>query len=165
MQTGRGIWVGLFLLLLIFIPVVLGLMRHSQSVLSASTHRVIPLSPTITPLPTATPTPTPLPSPTPTPIPLPTATPTPIPVPTANPNSDEVWDRLSQCESHANWSADTGNSYFGGLQFSQSAWESVGGKNKPSDATRDEQIAKGKLLQSQRGWSPWGACSKELHLE
>lgn len=95
-------------------------------------------------------------------LPSPTPTPTPTPRPTADPTQDSVWDKLAQCESGGNWKEDTGNGYFGGLQFNQSAWESVGGSGKPSDASREDQIAKGKLLQSRRGWSPWGGCSTQL---
>ena len=113
--------------------------------------------PTITPIPTATPTPI-LVSPTPTP------TPTVMPSPTTNPTDDSVWDKLAACESGGNWSIDIGNGYFGGLQFNQGAWESVGGTGNPAQASREEQIAKGKLLQQKRGWGAWGGCSTKLGL-
>ncbi|HYK08763.1 MAG TPA: transglycosylase family protein [Candidatus Eisenbacteria bacterium] len=168
-RVGR-IYIAGFVSALILIPVVLGLFRNTPAVLSAQIH----ISPTPThstssgsSTPTSTPTPTPSPTSTPTPIPTatPTPSPSPTPIPTANPQNDAVWEQLAQCESHANWAADTGNGYYGGLQFNQSAWESVGGTGKPSVASRDEQIAKGKLLQAARGWSPWGACSKQLGLQ
>ena len=89
---------------------------------------------------------------------------TPTPTPKIDPVTDDVWIKLAQCESKQNWKADTGNGYFGGLQFSQGAWNSVGGSGKPSDASAEEQISKGKLLQSKRGWGPWGSCSKKLGL-
>ncbi len=89
---------------------------------------------------------------------------TPTPIPKIDPVTDDVWIKLAQCESKQNWKADTGNGYFGGLQFSQGAWNSVGGSGKPSDASAEEQISKGKLLQSKRGWGPWGGCSKKLGL-
>ncbi len=135
------------------------------SVLGIQSMAFVP-TPTPTPTPTLTPTPTPTMTPTPTPTPTltPTPTDTPTPMPTADPTNDTVWDRLAECESHRNWADDTGNNYFGGLQFSQSAWESVDGVGKPSNASREEQIAKGKILQSRRGWSPWGGCSKALGL-
>lgn len=126
-----------------------------------------------TPIITSTSTPTPSlaktsPSPTQTPV-LPTATPTPTPVPTnapaaVDPNSDEVWDRLAICEAGGNWSIDTGNGYFGGLQFNQGAWESVGGTGNPAQASREEQITRGKMLQQKRGWGAWGGCSAQLGL-
>ena len=163
-RVGR-IYIAGFVSALILIPVVLGFFRNTPAVLSAQIH----ISPTPTIAPTLTPTPTPsptsTPTPSPTPSPTPTPSPSPTPIPTSNPQNDAVWEQLAQCESHANWTADTGNGYFGGLQFNQSAWESVGGTGKPSEAGRDEQIAKGKLLQAARGWSPWGACSKQLGLQ
>lgn len=76
----------------------------------------------------------------------------------------DVWSKIAQCESRSNWSIDTGNGYFGGLQFSQGAWNSVGGQGKPSDASKDEQIKRGKMLQEKRGWGVWGDCAKKLGL-
>ncbi len=89
---------------------------------------------------------------------------TPTPTPIVNASSDEIWYKIADCESHRNWKSDTGNGYYGGLQFSLGAWASVGGIGKPSDASAEEQISKGKLLQSRRGWGPWGGCSKKLGL-
>lgn len=89
---------------------------------------------------------------------------TPTPTPMVDPASDDIWMKLADCESHKNWKIDTGNGYYGGLQFSLGAWASVGGVGKPSEASAEEQISKGKLLQSRRGWGPWGACSKKLGL-
>lgn len=89
---------------------------------------------------------------------------TPTPTPHIDPNTDDVWLKIADCESHKNWKADTGNGYYGGLQFSEGAWASVGGHGKASEASADEQITKGKLLQSRRGWGPWGSCSKRLGL-
>lgn len=112
-------------------------------------------------------TPASLPTATPILTIVPTAIPTPTPFPTVvqiDPSNDSAWEELAQCESGGNWADDTGNGYYGGLQFSQSAWEGVGGVGKPSDASRDEQILRGKLLQERRGWAPWGACSRELGL-
>lgn len=94
---------------------------------------------------------------------IPTPTPTPPPL-NSTTGGDEIWEKLAQCESHKNWSANTGNGYYGGLQFSLSAWISTGGTGLPSEANRDEQIMRGKILQERRGWDPWGACSKKLGL-
>lgn len=85
---------------------------------------------------------------------------TPTPTPVYDPSDDAVWLKVAECESHQNWKDDTGNGYYGGLQFSLGAWSSVGGSGKPSDASRDEQIMRGKLLQKVRGWAAWGACSR-----
>jgi hypothetical protein len=89
---------------------------------------------------------------------------TPTPTPIFDPADDAVWLKVAECESHQNWQDDTGNGYYGGLQFSLGAWASVGGSGKPSDASSDEQIMRGKLLQQKRGWGAWGACSSRLGL-
>lgn len=118
-------------------------------------------TPTLTPTPTLIPTPTIKPRLIPTKIPLPTATPTPDP---KSPDNPAIWESIADCETHNNWSADTGNGYFGGLQFSQGAWNSVGGSGNPSQTSKDEQIARGKMLQAKRGWGVWGACASKLGL-
>jgi hypothetical protein len=85
-------------------------------------------------------------------------------VPVADPNDNAIWDKIAECESHQNWGINTGNGYFGGLQFSQGAWNAVGGSGVPSEASRDEQITRGKMLQNQRGWGAWGECASRLGL-
>ena len=121
----------------------------------------------VSPLALATPTPTLTPTPIPTKIPLPSPTPIPTSTPTPDPNSPDnaaVWESIAKCETNGNWSENTGNGYFGGLQFSQGAWNSVGGTGNPSAASKDEQISRGKMLQNLRGWGVWGACAKKLGL-
>lgn len=94
-----------------------------------------------------------------------TPSPSPTPAPTSTPSSSsDVWDKLAMCESKGNWSINTGNGYYGGLQFSEGAWRSVGGSGFAHEASRDEQIMRGKMLQEKRGWGPWGGCSKKLGL-
>jgi len=78
--------------------------------------------------------------------------------------NDTIWEDLAQCESKLNWSINTGNGYYGGLQFSQGAWESVGGVGLPHEASKEEQIERGKALQALRGWGVWGLCAKKLGL-
>lgn len=75
-----------------------------------------------------------------------------------------VWDRLAQCESGGNWSINTGNGFYGGLQFTLSSWQAVGGSGYPHQASRDEQIARAKILQARQGWGAWPACSARLGL-
>lgn len=75
-----------------------------------------------------------------------------------------VWDRLAQCEAGGNWSINTGNGYYGGLQFSLGSWRAVGGNGLPSQASREEQIARGQMLQARSGWGAWPACSAKLGL-
>lgn len=89
---------------------------------------------------------------------------TPTPTPVIVLTSDDIWIKLAQCESKQNWSINSGNGYYGGLQFSLGAWASVGGQGNPSDASKEEQIMRGKMLQEKRGWGPWGSCSKKLGL-
>jgi len=80
------------------------------------------------------------------------------------PPSDADFDRLAQCESSGRWNLDTGNGYYGGLQFSASTWQSLGGTGKPSDHSREEQIAIGRKEWEARGWSAWPACSRQVGL-
>jgi LysM repeat protein len=75
-----------------------------------------------------------------------------------------VWDRLAQCESGGNWAINTGNGYYGGLQFSLSSWQAVGGSGLPSDASREEQIMRAEQLRAVQGWGAWPACSAKLGL-
>lgn len=51
------------------------------------------------------------------------------------------WDAVAECESGGNWSANTGNGFYGGLQFKPSTWAAHGGVGNPAEASREEQIA------------------------
>jgi hypothetical protein len=75
-----------------------------------------------------------------------------------------VWDRLAACESGGNWSINTGNGYYGGLQFSLSSWRAVGGSGYPHRASRAEQIRRGRRLKARQGWGAWPSCSGKLGL-
>ena len=75
-----------------------------------------------------------------------------------------VWDKLAACEAGGNWAINTGNGYYGGLQFSLSSWRGVGGSGLPSEASREEQIMRGQMLQARSGWGAWPACSAKLGL-
>ncbi len=77
---------------------------------------------------------------------------------------NSVWDRLAQCESGGNWATNTGNGYYGGLQFSASTWASVGGSGLPHQHSREEQIKRGQILQSRAGWGQWPHCTSKLGL-
>lgn len=82
-------------------------------------------------------------------------------------SSGSVWDRLAQCESGGNWSINTGNGYYGGLQFSQSTWVGVGGLQYASRAdlaSREQQIAAAEVLLQSSGWGAWPSCSAQLGL-
>ena len=52
-----------------------------------------------------------------------------------------VWDKVAQCESGGNWNTNTGNGYYGGLQFSASTWRAYGGSGSAHNASREQQIA------------------------
>lgn len=87
--------------------------------------------------------------------------PSPAPVPSGD---TSIWDRLADCESGGNWSINTGNGYYGGLQFTLSTWQGVGGSGYPHQASREEQIARGQILQARSGWGQWPACASKLGL-
>jgi resuscitation-promoting factor RpfB len=78
--------------------------------------------------------------------------------------SGSAWDRLAACESGGNWSINTGNGYYGGLQFSLSTWRAVGGSGYPHQASKAEQIRRGQILQARSGWGQWPACAARLGL-
>lgn len=59
-----------------------------------------------------------------------------------------------------NWSINTGNGYYGGLQFSLSSWQAVGGQGYPHNATRLEQMYRAVLLMRQQGWNAWPNCRR-----
>jgi LysM repeat protein len=86
------------------------------------------------------------------------------PQPVAPVSADGVWDRLAQCESGGNWQINTGNGYYGGLQFSLSSWQGVGGQGYPHQASKSEQIARAEQLLAVQGWGAWPACSSALGL-
>lgn len=75
-----------------------------------------------------------------------------------------VWDQLAKCESGGNWQTNTGNGFYGGLQFSASTWTGVGGSGLPSENSREEQIKRGMILQERSGWGQWPACTSKLGL-
>jgi uncharacterized protein YabE (DUF348 family) len=76
--------------------------------------------------------------------------------------SGSVWDKLAECESGGNWSINTGNGYYGGLQFSLSTWRAYGGTGMPHEASREEQIAVAERVQASQGWGAWPACTAKL---
>jgi uncharacterized protein YabE (DUF348 family) len=76
------------------------------------------------------------------------------------------WDALARCEAGGNWAANTGNGYYGGLQYNQGTWLANGGgayAPLPSQATREQQIAIGMKTYAARGTSPWPVCGHHLH--
>jgi Transglycosylase-like domain len=107
--------------------------------------------------------------PAPVPAPAPTPAPAPVVQPVAtgggynDPSNPAAWDRIARCESGGNWATNTGNGYYGGIQFSLGSWQSVGGTGRPDQASRETQIAMGqRLYHSGGGWSHWPGCSRAL---
>lgn len=86
----------------------------------------------------------------------------------ADAGTDAEWDRLAMCESSGRWDINTGNGYYGGLQFAKSSWDWVGGERYaayPHQATREQQIAIAeRLLDRQHISNAWPACSRKLGL-
>ncbi|GAB7107390.1 resuscitation-promoting factor protein RpfA [Streptomyces phaeofaciens JCM 4814] len=73
-----------------------------------------------------------------------------------------VWDRIAQCESGGNWHINTGNGYYGGLQFSASTWRAYGGTAyapTADRASRAQQISVATKVQKSQGWGAWPTCS------
>ncbi|MGW1895174.1 transglycosylase family protein [Streptomyces sp. NPDC002004] len=73
-----------------------------------------------------------------------------------------VWDRIARCESGGNWHINTGNGYYGGLQFSAGTWRAYGGAQYASTAdraSRTQQIAIASQVQRAQGWGAWPVCS------
>jgi LysM repeat protein len=86
---------------------------------------------------------------------------------TAQAADGATWDRLAECESSGNWSINSGNGYYGGLQFSQSTWAAFGGTAyapRADLATREQQIATAERTLASQGWGAWPACSRKLGL-
>lgn len=73
-----------------------------------------------------------------------------------------VWDRIAKCESGGNWHINTGNGYYGGLQFSAGTWRAYGGAAYASTAdkaSKAAQIAVATKVQNAQGWGAWPTCS------
>ena len=72
----------------------------------------------------------------------------------------EMWERMAWCESRKTWDVDTGNGYFGGLQFALGSWQWMGGEGSPADASKEEQIFRANLLWQAQGWNGWPGCKE-----
>jgi resuscitation-promoting factor RpfB len=76
-----------------------------------------------------------------------------------------TWDSLAHCEAGGNWSINTGNGFYGGVQFDQNTWERNGGlryAQRADLATREEQIAIAEVTRARQGWGAWPVCSGRL---
>ncbi|MCM6775628.1 transglycosylase family protein [Nocardia sp. CDC159] len=72
------------------------------------------------------------------------------------------WDGVAQCESGGNWHINTGNGYYGGLQFSQSTWTANGGSGNPAHASKEEQIRVAENVLATQGVGAWPVCGQYL---
>jgi resuscitation-promoting factor RpfB len=80
-------------------------------------------------------------------------------------SGSSVWDRLAQCESGGNWAINTGNGYYGGLQFNINTWRAYGGTGYPHEQSREAQIAVAtRLRDANGGYGAWPHCSQQLGL-
>ncbi|MGH3563238.1 MAG: transglycosylase family protein, partial [Mycobacterium sp.] len=73
-----------------------------------------------------------------------------------------TWDAISGCEAGGNWAINSGNGYYGGVQFDQGTWEHNGGLRyaaRADLATREEQIAIAEVTRGAQGWGAWPVCS------
>lgn len=76
-----------------------------------------------------------------------------------------AWDSLSRCEAGGNWADNTGNGFYGGVQFDQNTWERQGGLRyapRADLATREEQIAIAEVTRARQGWGAWPVCSGRI---
>ncbi|MEV6430749.1 transglycosylase family protein [Nocardia sp. NPDC051463] len=72
------------------------------------------------------------------------------------------WDGVAQCESGGNWGINTGNGYYGGLQFSQSTWAANGGQGSAHTASKAEQIRVAENVLATQGVGAWPTCGAYL---
>ena len=81
--------------------------------------------------------------------------------------ASSVWDKVAQCESGGNWKINTGNGYYGGLQFAAGTWKAYGGRTYASQAhraTKAEQIAIARRVLAGQGPGAWPTCSRRAGL-
>ena len=79
----------------------------------------------------------------------------------------DTWNKVAACESTSNWSINTGNGYYGGLQFTQSTWEAYGGTRyapRADLASKDQQIAVAEKVLDGQGPGAWPVCSVQAGL-
>ena len=78
----------------------------------------------------------------------------------ASADSGVNWDAVAQCESGGNWGANTGNGYYGGLQFTIGTWHANGGAGSPAGASREEQIRVAENVVRTQGIGAWPVCGR-----
>ncbi len=81
---------------------------------------------------------------------------------TATASADSVnWDAIAQCESGGNWAINSGNGFYGGLQFSPATWAANGGHGNPAQASREEQIRVAERVVAKQGLGAWPSCGSK----
>lgn len=76
------------------------------------------------------------------------------------------WDAIAQCESGGNWATNTGNGYYGGLQWTPGTWHANGGQGMPQNASREQQIAVAQTIMARQGPSGlhnWPVCGRHAY--
>jgi uncharacterized protein YabE (DUF348 family) len=86
----------------------------------------------------------------------------PAPAPTTNyVGGSSIWDKIAACESGGNWATNTGNGYYGGLQFNLGTWHAYGGTGRPDQASREAQIAVAeRVAAASGGYGAWPVCGR-----
>ncbi|WP_030269743.1 transglycosylase family protein [Streptomyces sp. NRRL B-24484] len=90
-----------------------------------------------------------------------------VPAPSASAASTTTWDAVARCESGGNWSINTGNGFYGGLQFTASTWRAYGGTAyapQANRASRTQQIAVAEKVLASQGPGAWPVCSHKAGL-
>ena len=72
------------------------------------------------------------------------------------------WDRVAACESGGNWAINTGNGYYGGLQFSLGTWRAYGGSGYPNQQSKAEQIRVAENVRTSSGLHHWPVCGQRF---
>jgi hypothetical protein len=86
----------------------------------------------------------------------------PAPAPASNfAGGSSIWDKIAACESGGNWAINTGNGYYGGLQFTLSTWHAYGGVGRPDQQSRAAQIAVAeRVAAAAGGYGAWPVCGR-----
>ena len=74
--------------------------------------------------------------------------------------ADPNWNAVAQCESGGNWAINTGNGFYGGLQFNLATWHANGGAGLPSQASPAEQIRVAENVLRTQGIGAWPVCGR-----
>jgi uncharacterized protein YabE (DUF348 family) len=84
----------------------------------------------------------------------------PAPTPSFS-SGNSIWDRIAACESGGNWATNTGNGYYGGLQFNLGTWRAYGGTGRPDQQSREAQIAVAeRVAAAAGGYGAWPVCGR-----